>query len=262
MKSEALRGRRALVTGASSGLGADFARLLAGMGCHVVLVARRKEALDRLAAELTLRHGVQADCVAMDLSVRGAPVDLHGLLAGSGRQIDVLINNAGFGLYGEFRDIPWEREENMLDLDVVALTHMTHLFLKDMLARDCGWILNLSSIGGYQPTPLYACYSAAKSYVLLFSEALSYELRNTNVKVTALSPGVTATEFLKVAGQERTAYQRLMMMRSGDVARIGIRKMLEGRPSVVAGRMNSLVAWSIRLIPRRLSALLAHQFMR
>jgi short-subunit dehydrogenase len=262
MKKEILRGRRALITGASSGLGAEFARVLAEAGCHVALVARRREQLEQRAATLAAQYPIQADVFALDLTEPGAPQDLFDRLQADGKPIDVLINNAGYGMFGEFKDFPWEREKNMLELDVLAVTHMTKLFLRGMLDREFGYILNVSSIGAYQATPLYASYAAAKSYVLLFSEALSYELRKTNVKVTALSPGVTATEFLSVAGQKPTLYQRLMMMKSEDVARVGIDKMLSGRPSVVPGRLNSLVAWSNRLMPRRLSAAVAYSLMK
>jgi uncharacterized protein len=138
---------------------------------------------------------------------------------------------------------------------------MTKLFVRDMLARNHGYILQLASIGAYQPSPLYASYAAAKAYVLNFGEALNYELRKTNVKVTVLSPGITATEFLKVSGQQATLYQRTVMMRSPDVVRIGIDALLRGKPSIVPGRLNALMAWSNRLFPRRVQAAVAHRLM-
>lgn len=261
MSNETLRGRWALVTGASSGLGADFARELAGRGANLILVARRAENLRALQGEITARHAVQVDVVAMDLATPEAPQQLYDQLKAAGRQVDVLVNNAGLGLYGAFLDIDWERERNMLELDIVTLTHMTKLFVRDMVARNRGYILQIASIGAYQPSPLYASYSAAKAYVLNFGEALSYELRDTNVKVSVLSPGVTATEFLKVSGQQATFYQRMTMMRSADVVRIGVDAMLKGRPSVVPGLFNAVVAWSTRLMPRRLQAAVAHRLM-
>jgi short-subunit dehydrogenase len=176
--------------------------------------------------------------------------------------VDVLINNAGFGIYGPFTEISWEREQEMLLLDVVTLVHLTKLFVRDMVARNSGYVLQLSSIGAYQPSPTYATYSAAKAFVLSFGEALNYELRNTNVKVCVLSPGVTETEFLTVAGQRRTLYQRLSMMQSRPVAEIGIDAMLRGRPSKVAGVMNAVTAWSLRFVPRRLQAAMASAAMQ
>jgi short-subunit dehydrogenase len=173
--------------------------------------------------------------------------------------VDVLVNNAGFGYYGDFASVPWEREKAMLDLDILALTHLTKLFLPDMLQRNFGFILLVSSIGAHQPSPTYASYSAAKSFVLNFGEALHFELRRTGVGCTVVSPGVTATEFLKVSGQSPTAYQRLAMMKSADVARIGVRSMLARKSSVVPGWLNALTVWSIRLIPQQRPALLSYR---
>ena len=257
-----LQGKTALVTGASSGLGVDFATILAERGCNLVLVARREERLRKLAEDLAQRHGVQAHVIAMDLAPLGAASDLYNRVRALNLTVDVLINNAGFGVYGPFAAIPWEREREMLLLDIVALVHLTKLFVRDMLARNFGYVLQVSSIGAYQPSPTYATYSAAKSFVLSFGEALSYELRGTNVKMSVLSPGVTETEFLAVAGQRRTLYQRLSMMPSRPVAEIGIAAMLRGKPSKVAGLMNALTAWSLRFVPRRLQAAMASAAMQ
>jgi hypothetical protein len=258
MSGSVLAGRHALVTGASGGLGADFARELARRGSNLTLVARRKNLLEELAEELGGGHGVEVTPVGLDLTAPGAPE----ALAGQVPNVDVLVNNAGYGLFGEFWTIPWEREQNMLQLDVVVPVHLTKLLLPGMIERRFGFVLNLSSIGAYQPSPLYASYSAAKSFVLFFTEALSYELRGTGVRATALSPGITATGFLQVAGQRATRYQRRAMMQSPEVARIGIEAMLAGKPSVVAGRLNAATVFGNRLMPRRLSAALAHRLMR
>jgi hypothetical protein len=258
---DALKNRWAVVTGASSGLGADFARALAARGSHVALVARREDRLRKLASELESTHGVQTLVIPMDLTERDAPRKLYEQLRQQGKPVHALVNNAGFGLHGDFAEIPWERERQMLELDIVALVHLTKLFLKDMLERDSGYILQVSSVGAYQPSPTYATYSAAKAFVLSFGEALSYELRKTNVKVTVLSPGVTKTEFLEVAGQRPTRYQLRMMMPSREVAEIGIRAMLAGRPSKVPGAANAFAAWSVRFLPRRTAAALARALM-
>lgn len=261
MKQLELANQWALVTGASSGLGADFARQLAARGANLILVARRKDQLEAVAAEIEQNYKVSARAIAFDLAAPGAPQVLYDQLKQQGIRVDVLVNNAGFGVYGHFASVPWEREKAMLDLDIVALTHMTKLFLQDMLARKSGYILQVASIGAYQPSPTYATYSAAKAYVLSMGEALNYELRHSGVGVTVISPGVTATEFLKVSGQSLSLYQRLMMMDSPTVARIGIDSMLRRRPSVVPGFMNSLSAFSTRLLPRRAQAALANLFM-
>lgn len=257
-----IHGRTALVTGASSGLGADFARDLAGRGANLVLVARREALLRQLQAEISGRSSsVNVDIIVMDLATPDAPQQLYNQLAIAGTQIDVLINNAGLGLYGDFLDIPWEREHNMLELDIVTLVHMTKLFARDMAQRRFGYVLQLASIGAFQPSPTYASYSAAKAFVLSFGEALAYELRGTNVKCTVLSPSVTKTEFLQVAGQQPTLYQRVTMMDSPTVTRIGIDGMLRGKTSVVPGALNAALAFSARFMPRQLSAATAHRLM-
>ena len=261
MSVSVVKGKRALVTGASSGLGVDFARELAARGCHLILVARRQDQLEAVRKEVVERHGVEVEVVPMDLSTPDAPQQLYDRIRASGQTVDVLVNNAGFGLFGRFVEIPWERERNMLELDIVTLVGLTKLFVRDMASRDFGFVLNVSSIGAFQPTPFYAAYSAAKTFVLYFSEALSYELRKTKVRVCALAPGITATEFLEVSGQNATAYQKSLMMTSAEVTRIGVEAMLRGRPSVVPGLMNALTAWGTRLIPRRLSAAIAERLM-
>ena len=259
---EVLRGKTALITGASSGLGADFARQLAARGCDLILVARRADRLEELRAEISASHGVSIDCLAMDLVEPDAPRRLYDQLKLAGRQVDVLVNNAGYGLYGELWTVPWDRIHRMLELDMVVLTQMTWLFVADMVARRSGFILLVASTGAFQPTPTYAAYAAAKSYVLNLGEALHCELRQTGVKCTVLCPGVTRTEFYEVAGQSLTPYQRLTMMDSAAVARIGIAAMLRGRSSVVAGRLNAAVAWVTRLMPRQAVAAMAYRYMR
>lgn len=256
-----IHGRTALVTGASSGLGADFARDLAARGANLVLVARREELLRQLQQEIVAAHNVKVDTIALDLAAGDAPQRLYDQLQAAGVQIDILVNNAGLGLYGEFLDIPWEREHNMLELDIVTLVHMTKLFAHEMAKRRFGYVLQVASIGAFQPSPTYASYSAAKSFVLSFGEALAYEFRKHNVKVTVISPGVTKTEFLQVAGQEPSMYQRFAMMDSPTVTRQGIEAMLRGQTSVVPGLFNAVTAFSTRFMPRQLAAAIAHRTM-
>ena len=257
-----IAGMTALITGASSGLGTDFARQLAERGCNLVLVARREDRLRQVTAEITSKYGVTVDCITMDLAETGAPKRLYDQLFGQGRAIDILINNAGIGLFGEFTQNPWDTLHQMLELDMIALTYLTHLFAPDMVKRGRGYILLISSIGAFQPSPMYAAYSAAKSYVLSFGEALHYELRKTAVRCTVLCPGVTRSEFLAVAGQRTTFYQRMTMMDSPAAVRIGIGAMLKGRSSVVAGTFNTLFALSTRLLPRQVLAWLAAWAMK
>lgn len=255
------RDRLALVTGASSGIGVDFARELAARGANLVLVARREERLRALAEELERTHGVRTRVLAADLAKPDAPRALHDRLRGEGLAVDVLVNNAGFGVYGPFLDVAWERERQMIELDVLALVHLTKLFAADMRARGYGRVLQVASIGAFQPSPTYAAYSAAKAFVQSFGEALACELRGTGVSVTVVSPGVTESEFLAVAGQRRSLFQRLTVMPSAKVARIGVRALERGRPLVVPGFANALTAFSMRFLPRRWQASLARTAM-
>ena len=257
-----LTGKTALVTGASSGLGVDFARELARRGCNVVLVARREDLLKKLQAELQAAHQVKATVVTLDLGDPAAPQMLYDTLKAQQVAVDILVNNAGFGLYGLELDIPWDKTRQMLMLDIVTLTHLTKLFARDMVKRKSGYLLQVASIGAYQPSPTYAAYSAAKSYVRSFSQALNYELRDSGVSSTAICPGITATEFLQVAGQKQTWYQKAMMMTSAEVAAIGIRAMLARRYNVVPGFLNWLTALFTMITPDRVNAAAAFRLMK
>lgn len=261
MDNENITGRWALVTGGSSGLGVDFARELASRGCNIVLVARREGRLKEVRDILIRQYGVKAEYEAMDLVPEEAPGTLYGKLKSRGREIDILVNNAGFGLFGEFLELDWNEEQQMLRLDMLALTHLTKLFARDMVQRNTGYILQVSSIGAYQPSPTYATYSAAKSYVLNFGEALNYELKGTGVSCTVISPGIADTEFLEVSGQKPSLYQRLMMMESREVASAGINAMVRRKSSVVPGLLNKITIFTTRFIPRTWMARSAYYLM-
>jgi short-subunit dehydrogenase len=262
MKPSAIRGRWALVTGASSGLGVDFARELAKRGSNLILVARREERLRRVADQLAEEHGVEIDVLPADLGVRNAPATLFDSLSARGREVDILINNAGFGVHGSFVDNSWDRELEMMELDVVTLVHLTKLFVPGMVERGFGRILQVASTAAYQAVPTYAVYGGCKAFVLSFGEALNHELRGSGVSCTVVSPGVTDTEFQEVAGHDYTTYMRAMQMTSEDVARIGIRAMLRGRSSVVTGFGNAAMVRSERLLPRPALTALACYFMK
>lgn len=256
-----MRGRYALVTGASSGLGADFARQLAAQGVHLGIVARRVDRLEGLAEELRKAHGVEVDVLASDLS-QGASVDaLLNTLSERGRHVDILINNAGLAVFGTFAEVPWDRTEQMLQVDMVTLTQLTRKVLPGMIARRYGRVLNVASIAGFQSSPGYACYSACKSYVIRFTDAIAFELRGTNVTATSLCPGVTQTEFLDVAGQPMTFYYRLLMMQSADVVRIGLRAMQKGKVRVITGLLNTLSVVLVNLLPRGLARHVVNRLM-
>jgi hypothetical protein len=245
----------ALVTGASGGIGADLARVLAAKGCDVVLLARSADALRSLADELSRAHGIAAFVVSADLSEPGGIDRIARTLAEHKLAIDILINNAAFGALGEFaRQIP-EEQLRMLHLNVTALTMLTRYLLPPMLERRRGRILNVASTAAFQAGPLMAVYYASKAYVLSLSMALSEETAGTGVTVTCLCPGPTRTGFQRRAQIEKTRLlETLGMMESSDVARFGYEAMMAGRPLAVPGLMNRVGVQALRLAPRRLAA--------
>jgi len=232
------------------------------MGANLILVARRTEKLETVKQEIEEKYPVRVNLFPQDLTAPNAVETLYLAIEEAGLTVDILVNNAGFGVYGQFLEIPWQNEKNMLILDMVVLTHMTKKFAKDMVQRCDGYILQVSSLAAYQPTPGYATYAAAKSYVLSFTEAFNYELNGTGVSCTALSPGVTATEFFEVSGQKPSLYQRTMIMKSEDVARIGLKAMLKRRGSVVPGFGNWLSAFLVRFVSRSTAAVFAHRLIK
>jgi short-subunit dehydrogenase len=256
-----LKGRTALVTGASSGIGESFARQLAAAGANLVLTARRADRLDALAKELTQAHGTVVTTVPLDLGKPGAAAELFLATEGAGTAVDVLINNAGFGTQERFDRIAWERSAEQIQLNVVSLTELTRRFLEPMLARGRGHVLNVASIGAYMPVPYYATYAAGKAYVRNFTEALAAELRDTDVRVCCLCPGGTRTEFLAVSGQKPTFLVDMAMMSADRCARIGLGALFRGRRNIVSGWANSLMCWSLRFVPRRLVAWMAGLIM-
>ncbi len=252
----------ALVTGASSGLGELFAREYAKRGYNVVLCARRRERLQTLSDELCEKHAVQTHILAADLSESGAAARIKSDLDEHRIRIDRLINNAGAGLHGSFLDSDADAVSRMLQLDIVALTELTHVFGKDMALRGRGRILLVSSLLGYQATPGYAAYAAAKAYVLLLGEALHEEFAAHGVSVTVLSPGLTATEFVASANQPMSGLLRSMQMAPEPVVQAGVEALEAGRASVVAGLMNKLSAQSNRFTPRVMQRRMMRKIMQ
>lgn len=242
----------ALVTGASGGIGEELARLFAADGHSLVLVARSLDKLERLAAELRQKHNVSARVVASDLSRPESPREIFDELEGAGVSIDALVNNAGFGSYGLFAEIDLRHELELLQVNVVALTHLTKLFLPGMLARGRGYVMNVASTAAFQPGPLMAVYYASKAYVLSFSEALSNECEGTGVRVSALCPGPTETGFVAAAGMGDSKLFDRATMDARTVAVAGYGGLLAGRAVVIPGLRNNLLARSIGFFPRGL----------
>jgi len=254
---------RALVTGASSGIGLELARLCAADGYDVVLVARRQEQLDTLAKDLTARQGVRCDTIAADLGAPGAAVNLVRQLEQRPLAVDVLVNNAGFGVLGRFAQSDVERARSMIQLNVTALTELTRLLLPGMLARGHGRILNVASTAAFAPGPFMAVYYATKAYVVSFSEALGEELRGSGVTSTVLCPGPTRTEFQEVAGMGRARlFKSFVVMDAEPVARAGYRGMMAGKRMVVPGLMNRLTPLMIRLSPRGIAVRVSKLFQQ
>lgn len=246
-----LRGKQALVTGASSGIGAAFARLCAARGADVIVTARRAENLEALAKELVDRHGVKVTVVPLDLGAPGGAAALFEKTEGAGLRVDVLINNAGGGHHRYFVDSSWEKIEQQIQLNLLSLTELTWRFSKVMLARGGGHILNVASVGAYTPTPSYAVYSATKAFVRDVTEAIAYELRGTGVRVCCLCPGIVFTEFHKAAQQEVSSFVRATGMSADDCAKIGLGALFGGRRNIVSGLINKLSMQLLRLMPRR-----------
>lgn len=239
-----------LITGASSGFGEEFARQYAAQGKSLVLVARRLDKLEALSKELRERFGTEVITEQVDLSSIPAVIDLHKRLVQQGIAVDVLINNAGHGLQGPFLDHAIDQSLAMIDLDIASLTTMTRLFAQDMRIRRRGHILQVASLLSYQGVKNFAVYSAAKAYVLRFSEALHQELKGDGVIVTALCPGMSDTGFAQSANQTLTPALKMVMMQPQPVVRAGIRALQAGRMSVVPGFGNKALAVLIWATPR------------
>jgi len=239
---------KAIVTGASGGLGLEFAKLLASDGHDLVLVARSADKLERIASELRSKHGVSVEVISQDLGVPDAAARLVERVP----SCDILVNNAGFASNGRFDSIPPERVREELLLDVVTLTELTRGYLPGMRERRSGRILNVASTAAFLPGPFMAVYYAAKAYVLSFSQALSEELRGSGVTATVLVPGATATGFADRADVASTLLFRLPTARADAVAKAGYRGMLAGKDLIIPGFLNQLLAFAMRFTPRRL----------
>ncbi|MCA1612944.1 MAG: SDR family oxidoreductase [Acidobacteria bacterium] len=242
----------ALVTGASGGIGEEIARLFAADGHDLVLVARSRDKLARLAAELGDRHNIAARVVASDLARPEAAREIFDGLRADGVRVDALVNNAGFGSYGQFAETDLRRELDLLQVNIVALTHLTKLFLPAMIERRRGYVMNVASTAAFQPGPLMAVYYASKAYVLHFSEAIANELDGTNVRVCALCPGPTETGFVAAAGMEQSKLFERGAMDARTVAVEGYRGLLAGNTLVIPGLRNNLTARLVGLAPRKL----------
>jgi short-subunit dehydrogenase len=247
----------ALITGASSGLGAEYAKLFAADKHDLVLVARRRDRLEALASELRGSHSVRVLVAAADLATPDGPRRVVEEASRAGLQIDFLVNNAGFGASGAFADLDVARELEMIQLNITSLVTLTRAFLPAMIERRSGRILNIGSTAGFPPGPFMAVYYASKAFVNSFTEALWYELRGTGVSATVSCPGATATEFAGVAGNSRSLLFRLGAADPKQVAAEGYKAMKKGKPMVIHGFKNKLTVQSLRVSPRAVARAVA-----
>jgi short-subunit dehydrogenase len=244
------QGKWALITGASAGIGVALARELAASGTNLVLTARRRDRLVGLGAELSSKHNIRTLVCVADLAEPAGAEQIFAFTEEKNIAIDLLVNNAGFGAYGEFHKVALDRLIGMTQVNVTAVVHMTHLYLPGMIARKSGDILIVASTAAFQAVPYISTYAATKAFDLYFAEGLAEEVRPYGVRVCALCPGSTETEFFQVAGQ------RNHTSRSPEtpekVARVGLAALAAGKSSVISGFQNWLGAETVRLVPRRM----------
>jgi short-subunit dehydrogenase len=240
----------ALITGASSGIGYELAKLFAKDKHNIVLIARREERLRRLSRDLENDYKIKTLVIPKDLSQSQSAQEIFDILKQNDITIDYLINNAGFIVYGRFSDTNWSEDHRMIQLHMVTLTHLIKLFLPDMLRRKNGKILNIGSTGSFVPGPFNAVYCATKNYTLSLSEAIAEELNGTGVTVTALCPGGTKTEFAEKANIKNSSIHFFGLMEADKVARIGYKALMKGKRAVIPGMFNKIQILSIRFTPR------------
>jgi len=242
--------KTALITGASNGIGYELARIHAEKGGNLVLVARSKDKLDVLKKELEEKHKVRVITIGKDLSLTGSASEVYDELEQNSISVDYLINNAGLGDFGFFAESDWKKQETMINLNITALTHFTRLYLPEMIRRGNGKILNLASTASFQPGPTMAVYFATKAYVLSFSEAISNEVRDKGISVTALCPGSTESGFQAAAIEGKMPLKARKKPSSRQVAEYGYKAMIRGKTVAIHGLKNIIIATSIRFIPR------------
>ncbi len=253
------KGKTALITGASSGIGLAFAHALAERSMNVILVARSEERLRILAKEIAEQHNVRVEVIAADLSQVQEVERIQQAVEQRGLTVDLLINNAGFGTHGFFDTLAPEREQEEIMVDVASVVALTHTFLPSMIARGEGVVINVASISAFQPTPYMAVYGASKAFVLSFSQALSEEYRKRGIRFLVLCPGATETNFFQVAGEGLVVDRKRT---SEQVVTTGLQALEQGRTLVVDGQVNAFGAFAVRFLPRSLVTRISGQMGR
>jgi short-subunit dehydrogenase len=252
-----------LITGASEGIGYEFAKIFAQNGHDLILVARNENRLLTISQELSLNHKVHVKYYAKDLSKIENAQFIYEEIKSQNITVEYVVNNAGFGINSQYVDIEWERELEMFNLNMITLAYFTKVFAKDMKERGFGRILNLGSTGSFQPGPFMAGYCATKAFVLNLSEAINYELKGSNVHVSTLCPGVTESKFHEVAQTRKTLMMKfLSQARAEDVANYGFKLMMKGKSFGVHGFMNKMMIFSNRFASRAMSIGVAAKLMK
>lgn len=252
----------ALITGATNGIGLEFARIFANKGIGLILVARNEEQLNHIKNELSVQ-GITVEVYARDLSITKNAEEIYHLLKEKQTSVDYLINNAGFGIDAPYIETEWEKEEKMFNLNMLTVAYFTKVFARDMKKKGYGRILNVASIAAFQPGPYMAGYCATKAFILSLSEAVNYELKGTDVSVTALCPGVTDTLFHAVAKTEEVGMSRyLPHATAGEVAAYGYKLLVKKKSMGVYGIWNRIIVFSNRLVPRKVSIFLSAKLLK
>lgn len=242
-----------LITGASSGIGFELSKIFAKKGYNLVLVSQNEHKLEKAASEIQLQnHNVQISIISKDLSDPSSPEEIFEQLKQKKIQVDILVNNAGFNVYGSFHEVNLENILDLISVNLLALTKLTHIFMKGMVERGYGRILNLGSTGSFQPVPINTVYCATKAYVLSFSEGIADELKGTGVTVTALCPGPTQTNFAKRADIEEVKLFNMMTMDAKRVTEEGYKALMKEKIIKIPGLVNSLLVFLVRFMPRGL----------
>jgi short-subunit dehydrogenase len=245
------QGKWALVTGASAGIGQALARELAAGGTNLILTARRLDRLEQFAVQIKTKYGVQAEVFAADLTQPSAPAQIFAFTQARGLPVQLLVNNAGFGQYGEVPLVETQRLLDMVQVNCGAVVHLTRLYLPEMIARRSGDVLILASTASFQAVPYISVYAATKAFDLLFAEGLAEEMRPHGVRVCALCPGSTESEFHQVAGQDHLKFAEKHRETAEKVARVGLVALAAGKSSVISGAGNAFGAVAQRFVPRR-----------
>jgi len=249
-----MENKTTLITGASAGIGYEFAKLFAKEGYNLLISARNETKLNEISNEIKNKHNVKVKVLPKDLSKQNAAEEIFNELKSEKIVVDILVNNAGFGLFDNYWNIDHNKERDMLQVNIIALAELTNLFAKDMLNRGGGKILNVASIAAFQPGPIMAGYYASKAFVLRFSQAIDFEMRRKGVQVSTLCPGPTLTEFqVRAKMEDINLFKKGFTMSPAKVAKTGYRGLMKGKSVIITGKMNRIIAISSKVSPGKVS---------